>query len=211
MATFTPEQVAQFANLYASHDPVTAVAVALAEHRGTVRTDAVSPTGDVGIWQINVASHPQWTREQLKDPTTNAEAMRQISDHGRNWSAWTGTYKIGLHLGYMARARQAVEATHGSVSDLPLSERLGDVAGAVTNPLDSITGAIGGIVSFLEWLSDPDTWRRIALVIAGGGIVLVGVAVVARGTDVGQAAEQVVTKGFSGGQTGGQTRQRKGA
>jgi hypothetical protein len=43
-------------------------------------------------------------------------------------------------------------------------------------PLGIIAGAFKGIT---EWVTDPNTWKRVALVIAGGGIVLVGVAAIA--------------------------------
>lgn len=198
MARIDSKEVARYAVLFAREDPVTATAVALAEHRGNVDTAAVSATGDVGIWQINVRSHPQWTAAQLKDPQTNATAMREISNNGKSFAAWTGTYVRGLHLAYMSQARSAVDSVSGSVSDLPLSERLGDVAGA--NPLEvaeDVAGSIGRLAEtlggFLEWVTDPDTWRRIALVVAGGGVVLVGVTVLARGTELGETVEDVAT------------------
>jgi hypothetical protein len=201
VAKISNEEVAKWARLFAREDPVTAIAVALAEHGGgPVDTAVVSRTGDVGMWQINQRSHPQWTTEQLKDPQTNAEAMSQISDNGRSWSAWTGTYRLGLHIPYLPAARMANDAVHGSVSDLSIAERAGDVGEAITDPLNVVEGvaqSIGQLAEalsgFFGWLTDPDTWRRIALVVAGGGVVLVGVTVLARGTEIGETVEDVAT------------------
>lgn len=185
------EEVSKYAGLYAMVDPTTAVAVAIAEHGGgTVNPSAISATGDVGIWQINQRAHPQWSVEQLKDPKTNAEAMSAVSSNGANWQPWT-TYRNGAYKAYLERAKAAREATSGSggLDSIPNPlDAVDDVAGAVVNLAETIAG-------FFGWITDPNTWRRIALVIAGGGIVLVGVAIVARGTEVGETVEAVATRG----------------
>jgi Lysozyme like domain len=185
------EEVSKYAGLYAMADPTTAVAVAIAEHGGgTVNPSAVSATGDVGIWQINQRAHPKWSAEELKDPKTNAEAMSEVSSNGTNWQPWT-TYRNGAYRAYLDRAKKARDATSGSggLGSIPNPlDAVDDVAGAVVNLGETIAG-------FFEFITDPNTWKRIALVIAGGGIVLVGVAIVARGTEVGETVEAVATRG----------------
>lgn len=81
-----------------------ASAVAMAESGGN--PNAVNPghPGDpeysVGLWQINIRAHPQYTEAQMKDPVQNAKAMYAISSGGSNWNPW-GTYTNGLYKQYM--------------------------------------------------------------------------------------------------------------
>ena len=66
---------------------VTAYAVARAESGGS--PTACGDNGQsIGIWQINILYHPQYTREYLFDPDHNAEAAVEISSDGRYWKAW---------------------------------------------------------------------------------------------------------------------------
>ena len=90
---------AQLADLVVRHFPdgivsqtgenirVTAYAVAKAESGGNP-----SACGDnnqsVGIWQVHMPSHPQYSRECLFDPDCNAEATKKISNNGQDWNAW---------------------------------------------------------------------------------------------------------------------------
>jgi hypothetical protein len=71
----------------------TAAEVAMAESGG--RQYAVSPTGDVGYWQINRAAHGAMATTNAYG---NARAAVEISDNGRNWSAWV-TFQRGLERG----------------------------------------------------------------------------------------------------------------
>lgn len=74
-----------------------AAAVAMAESGG--RTDAVNATAfeySVGLWQINLYAHPQYTTTGMEDPTQNAKAMAAISNRGTTWGAW-GAYTNGSY------------------------------------------------------------------------------------------------------------------
>jgi hypothetical protein len=92
---------------------VVMAAVALAESSG--RADAVNPgygaggrrTNEysVGLWQINTLVHRNYTREQLKDPLTNArEAVRIYGVQGLR--AW-GSYTDGRYRQFLAAAKSA--------------------------------------------------------------------------------------------------------
>lgn len=72
---------------------VTAASVAMAESGGN--QFAVSPTDDIGYWQINA---PSWGSMASTDPMTNARAAVQISGDGSNWSGWTA-YTSGAYAG----------------------------------------------------------------------------------------------------------------
>lgn len=190
-------EVAKYAGLYAMADPVTAVAVAIAEHGGgTVSETAVNRntngSTDTGLWQINSVhqrTHPTWSTAWLKDPKNNAEAMAVVSKGGADWTPWS-TYKDGKYRAYLERA----ETARGNVSG-------SGGLGSIPNPLevvDDVAGAVGNLAqslgSFFTFLTDPNTWRRVALVVLGGAVVVVGVGVLARGTEVGQTVEGIAKK-----------------
>ncbi len=82
-----------------------ATAIALAEHRGVVRTDAVNNNPpveiSVGVWQINTLAHKQYSASSMKDPVQNAKAMFVVSGGGVDWSPWS-TYTDGLYKKYLS-------------------------------------------------------------------------------------------------------------
>jgi hypothetical protein len=69
-----------------------AAEVACAESGGN--PDAISPTDDVGLWQINVGHGSMAST----NPVVNASAAIAISDDGTDWSAWT-TFTSGAYIG----------------------------------------------------------------------------------------------------------------
>jgi cell wall-associated NlpC family hydrolase len=70
----------------------TAAEIAMAESGGN--PNAVSPTNDYGLWQIN-GSHGSMA---TFSPMGNARAAVSISGDGSNWSPWT-TYTSGAYQG----------------------------------------------------------------------------------------------------------------
>lgn len=75
-----------------SGEAVMAAEIAMAESGGN--PNAISPTNDYGLWQIN-GSHGA---EATLDPLGNARAAVAISGDGSNWAAWT-TYVTGAYSG----------------------------------------------------------------------------------------------------------------
>jgi soluble lytic murein transglycosylase-like protein len=71
-------------------DEFIAAQIATAESGGN--PNAISPTDDYGLWQINASHGAQATL----NPTLNAEAAVSISDDGTNWDPWT-TYTSGIY------------------------------------------------------------------------------------------------------------------
>ncbi|HEY0717070.1 MAG TPA: transglycosylase SLT domain-containing protein [Streptosporangiaceae bacterium] len=69
-----------------------AAEIARAESGGN--PNAISPTDDFGLWQIN-GSHGSMA---TLDPMGNARAAVSISDGGHDWNAWT-TYTAGAYAG----------------------------------------------------------------------------------------------------------------
>ena len=70
----------------------TAAEIAMAESGGN--PNAISPTDDFGLWQINGVHGSLATL----NPFGNARAAIIVSDDGRNWSPWT-TYTSGRYFG----------------------------------------------------------------------------------------------------------------
>jgi Lysozyme like domain len=76
-------------------------AVCIAWYESRWQVDAISPTNDVGLWQINFANAPSGDSWQqfvslLEDPDTNAQFAVRLSGGGSNWSPWTTAGDCGL-------------------------------------------------------------------------------------------------------------------
>lgn len=135
-----------------------AAAVALAESGGNPQ--AVSATGDYGLWQINARSWPQFTRAELLTPAGNARAMAIVRRSGRGWGHWTtyrnGSYQKHLRMGSTSSEPDATTNAGGiagipGLPDVPLPWELpGEVAGAAGDAasawVDPLVGGIGTLL-----------------------------------------------------------------
>jgi LysM repeat protein len=74
-------------------EAVVAASIAMAESGGN--PNAVSPTADYGLWQINATSHGA---QATFDPLANAQAAVSISSNGADWTPWT-TFVTGAYSG----------------------------------------------------------------------------------------------------------------
>ena len=163
-------------------EAVVAVAVALAENGG--RTQTVSRTNDVGVWQINMPAHqpahPDWTASWLKDPVHNGEAAIIVSGGGTNWRPWT-TYRRGLDRPFRARARAAV-AEPANSSGFGVTVPGGFGASVGPDGVDVQLGPLDALGQLGDELLKAETWKRLGLVLGGVLLVLLGVAFIARDT-----------------------------
>jgi LysM repeat protein len=75
-----------------SADAFMAAEIAMAESSGD--PNAISPTDDFGLWQINASNGSLATL----NPYENARSAIILSDDGTNWNAWT-TYTSGRYYG----------------------------------------------------------------------------------------------------------------
>jgi LysM repeat protein len=73
-------------------DAVMAAEIAMAESGGN--PNAISPTSDYGLWQINSSNGALATL----NPAANAHSAVVLSRNGTNWSPWT-TYTSGAYRG----------------------------------------------------------------------------------------------------------------
>ena len=87
---------------------VVAYAVACAE--SSKEPCVVGDNGDsIGLWQINTnkGAHPEYDKNQLTDPSYNANAALLISSGGKNWQPWSA-WKNGAYKQYIPEAKSAL-------------------------------------------------------------------------------------------------------
>lgn len=154
-----------------------AVAVALAESSG--RTKIVNSIGCcVGLWQINVKAHKQYSVAQMQDPQQNANAAWSISNGGRDWRPWEA-FTNGSYLLHMPTAKAGVTKFYSrNPGENPDNNPL--VPDQLEQPLDQLQQLSTFPAKVLAWISDRNNIIRLAKVGIGVGIVFVGVAVLAR-------------------------------
>jgi len=101
---------------FSGGDLQVAVAIALAESGGDPNVTGdltITPGGSVGLWQINLKAHPQYTAAQLQDPQINANAAYSIYQAaGNSFTPWS-TYNppprgTGTYADYIVEAQQGV-------------------------------------------------------------------------------------------------------
>lgn len=105
-------EIAQLARTagFAGSDLVTAVAIALAESSGDpaiVGDLEITRGGSIGLWQINLRWHPEYSKELLLNPEANAAAAYAIyanADH--SFSPWS-TYASGSYRRFLEVASEA--------------------------------------------------------------------------------------------------------
>lgn len=84
---------------FSGADLQTAVAIALAESSGNPA--AIGDSGNsLGLWQINLPAHPEFSGANLFDPQSNAQAAFAIYSAAGGFSPWS-TYGSGAYAKYM--------------------------------------------------------------------------------------------------------------
>lgn len=187
MALRNPVQIAQHAWSagFRGPDLIRAVATAMAESSG--RTDANNPTSTAtGLWQImqgvHVKSHPEWTVSWLENPDNNAKAAYTLWKES-GWRPWDAS-KAGAVL-YTPAASTAVN-TFLAMNPTAIPKNIGDTASGF---VDRSTGlgdikqsaaqGVDALSKAGKWLGTASNWIRALEVIAGAGMVLLGLAALA--------------------------------
>jgi hypothetical protein len=112
----TPAQITQYAENAGFTGPALTTAVAIAEAESSGYTNAngdttLTPGGSVGLWQVNLEAHPQYSADQLQDPQANADAAFAIyQDKGDSFSSWS-TYNNGAYQQFLPSAQSAAGDT----------------------------------------------------------------------------------------------------
>lgn len=182
--TYKDREIAQFAAQAGFRGPqlVLAVAVALGETDGRNIYNRICC---YGLWQIHARAHGHSNVNRLYDPLFNAREAFRISGGGRNWQPWEA-YTNGRYKRYEGRAKRAVSAMSGGGLSPDEIVDAGTSSGPVDdvlNAADAIgdTGATIGQIA--DYLTDGGIWARVAFVLLGAILLIVGITFV--GVDIG--------------------------
>lgn len=203
-------------------------AIGMAESGG--RTNVVNGIGATGWLQINqpvhVRRHPKWTKKWLKNPLNNARAAKAIFDE-QGWSAWqayTGPDGSGSDGPWRRHYRSGAVVPAGAWDDFwdgfkdgfdigPGPEDFWDDDGFSDDEWEGdYVGPLDDIAEFTakagNWVSNRRNWIRVAYVVGGGILAIVGSAMVIRGTALRQVTGAVAkaAKRTSAGRKQGRSR-----
>lgn len=160
---------------------VEATAVALAESSGETTATSRNPDGgtNVGLMQLDTpgGKGAGYSVAQLQDPATNmAVAFKGWNADGHTFTKSWETANNGAAAAHLADAQKAAGSggVGASLGDFfaGAAHQATATPGGLPNPL-SLTEQAGKI---LTWIATPANWGRVALVVVGGAVVLVGLA-----------------------------------
>lgn len=176
-----------------------AVAISLGESGGNYFAhNKIPPDDSYGLWQINMlgslgpARRQQFgieENEDLFDPLTNARAAHMVFvEAGNSFRPWS-VYTSGSWMRHRAKAMNAKPENlpEGSWADdlIPGTPGVDDLPD-VPNPLDEIQAV-------LSFITDPNNWKRVALFIGGGIILVIALIALMDKLGAGKAVGKVVT------------------
>jgi hypothetical protein len=149
-------------------------AIALAESSGN--TDAENYCC-VGLWQINVLAHPQYTRAEMRDPIKNLQAACSIYS-SQGLGAWE-SYTNGSYKKYLGQVEHGLKEGEGQAE--PLTEPFGGAhsKGALEGAVGAAKSALGWtgeLAKLLEFVTSSSGWIRIAKVTGGTVLLLLAVS-----------------------------------
>lgn len=192
----TPDQVKALAKAIGhipERDLATMTAIALAESGGDPAAQNKSNsngTWDSGLWQVNdiwkgqdnTSGNVATFRQQMLDATRNASMAGHIY-RTQGLTAWS-VYKNGKYKDHLTAAKEAEGGSHDAGS---FESARGLAESFVDNPLEGVDAVAAAVAqvgdsfsTLVEWVTDPNTWKRVALVVAGLGLAYVGLGAVAR-------------------------------
>ena len=120
MAKLSRSEIAGYAVQagFSGQDLDIAVAIALAESGGDPDVLGDLSLGiSVGLWQVNLRWHPEYTEAELRDPQTNANAAYKIySAAHHSFTPWS-TYKSSAYLTHLPPNPAAVPPAEPQDSD----------------------------------------------------------------------------------------------
>lgn len=141
---------------------------------------AVSPPNadgsvDVGLFQVNLKAHPQYSKEEMQDADKNVAAAKSISNNWTNPNPWT-TYKNGAWRNQVNRLDEPIKDTAPQKADLPtdpITGALNSAASTAKDGWDILISPVKLLIEFAKILFDPNTWFRVGKVIIGGILILI--------------------------------------
>lgn len=94
---------------FSGFELVEAIAIAYAESAGDPNAVGDLDLGrSIGLWQINLRAHPEYSEQELLDPQTNANAAFAIYQAaGNSFRPWS-TFNSGAYSNFLERAGNEV-------------------------------------------------------------------------------------------------------
>jgi Lysozyme like domain/Contractile injection system tube protein len=137
------------------------IAVAVSHAESTFQRDAISPTQDYGLWQINKAAHgSQYDFNRLlSDANYNAQAAFTISGGGTKWSPWS-TYNNGAYAKYMNQAQDAVNYFLAPTGQPVFDSSSGQPQLINAKPASALIPATGGPLNLTPQMAHDDAYYR---------------------------------------------------
>lgn len=125
----------------------------------------------------------------------NKISQHPLSNEKFYESLFSEKLKNGLTMLMVSNVANSVEGGTEAIGDTIEASGEAVLAAAQQIQSNSIFGGITTLIGAAKWISNPDNWLRVGQVILGGGMVLAGVAIVARpGVQKAAAAAAPVTK-----------------
>jgi hypothetical protein len=189
-----------------------AVAVATAESgrdpgkKGDIGLQNATWGPSVGLWQIRSLKAEKGkgtVRDETKltDPVFNAKAMVSISKSGADWSPWSVTHPTDLigFARYTATLPIATDAVAGMLALKGTGQAVDATANAATDAASEVAAPVAAVLSdamqtpakIINWLTEPGTWTRIAILGTGAAFLVLGVGIVAKPV-IGRSVSAVV-------------------
>lgn len=172
-------------------------AIAMAESGGN--TDSENSCC-VGLWQVNVLAHTQYTRAQMKNPAQNVQAACAIfkSQGLGAWESFTnGAYK-----------KHTVEVEK-SLKNAGVGEKVTEVGPVPESVVKGAENAVKGIGSWtkelgaiLGFVGSSSGWLRIGKVLLGAVFLIIAVDELAKASPVSGPNTGSIKKTVEGAATG---------
>lgn len=168
MTTLTDAQVAGYAKGAGFSGGDVPICVAVCHAESGCRTDVVNSnnadgTRDYGLMQINSVHSQLLASGNWQNPDDNMRMAYSVFQ-SQGWHAWTtynsGAYKPFLGAGLAASGAAPLTSTPGT------AQPVGIVSGT--------EGALSGIADFARTITDPHTYLRVAIFLAGLFLLFVG-------------------------------------
>jgi Lysozyme like domain len=129
---------------FSDADSDTAAAIALAESSGNPNAVGdldITPGGSIGLWQINLKAHPEYTADSLKDPATNAAAAYAVYSNANGFTPWS-TFNGGQYQAYLQSTATSDASAIADTSTGSADDATGSATASMGNT-QSVVGASG--------------------------------------------------------------------
>lgn len=128
----------------------------------------------VGLMQINVLVHKQYTRAEMKQAEPNMRAGFLLWQQS-GWAPWKDSRGGQLLRGPEARASTATWHASPGVGEEGTAGAVGSIPG-----VSGIGEAVDAANRVTQWITTPANIGRIVMVLLGGIIIVGGVLILAR-------------------------------